>query len=366
MQPDIGSTAPAVLDPPGESVSGIAGEVYRGKGKPWLPPPEGLEWPRDTGTILDEVGNTPVQVVCLENGSRIVAKLEWENPTGSSKDRTATMMLTAARHLGHLRDEHTILESSSGNTGIALAAFGRALGHEVMLCVSETVPEGHTRILRRLGAKVVLSAGHLGSDGAWQRSLELNASDPDRYFLPQQYDNPANPWAHYLSTGPELWEQCEGTITHFVASVGTGGTVMGTGQYLRERNPDVEIIAVQPDEEKHRLFGMRHLGSTKMPGIFRYEGIHDIVEVPTERAYEACRRAWREEDLLGGASSGAALEVAHRLAQEEGGRTVACILPDSRARYLDTGLCEGYVRVDGRELTALRVLIERVVQGRQS
>ncbi len=290
--------------------------------------------------MVDLVGRTPLHRVrsLLPDESRVEvwAKLERCNPGGSVKDRPAVMMLFDGIARGALRPGQTILESSSGNTGVALAMFGRALGYPVKICVAASISSELKQLLQAYHAEIVLTDPEQGSDGASAKALELCAADPDRYFAPDQYNNGANVWAHHVSTAPEIWHQTDGRVTHLVATIGTGGTLMGTGQGLRERNPGTQVIGVEPDIAGHGLYGMRHIPSTIRPGILRAEGLDRLVRVGTDAAYRMARMLARTEGLLLGPSSAAALLAAREVACELPEGVVVCVCPDGGTRYLST------------------------------
>jgi cysteine synthase B len=243
---------------------------------------------------------------------------------------------------GELRPGKTIFDSTSGNTGIALAMIGAALGYPVTLVMPENVSRERKRVLEAYGAEIVYSSPLEGSDGAILLAREVYAKDPERYFKPDQYNNEANPEAHYLTTGPEIWQQTGGAVTHFVASVGTGGTVMGTGRYLKERNPAVQVIAVEPDDAFHGIEGLKHMESSIVPGIWRPKELDRIVGVATDAAYDMVYRLAADDGLLVGQSCGAtvvgALEVARGLEEA----CIVAVLPDFGDRYLSTNLWLGW------------------------
>lgn len=294
-----------------------------------------------TPAVARLIGNTPmVEIRHIRDGVapgvRLLAKIEGLNPGGSVKDRAAWNMLRRGLKTGALSSGKIILDSTSGNTGIALAMLGAALGHRVKLVMPDNVSDERKRLIAAYGAEAVYSSGLEGSDGAMMLAKEIYEKDPGTYFKPDQYFNEANAEAHYLSTGPEVWDQTGGAVTHFIASIGTGGTVMGTGRYLKEQSPAVEVIAVEPDDAFHGIEGLKHMASSIVPGIFHEERLDEKLGISTDCAYDMVYRLGDEEALLVGQSSGAAmcggLEVARRL--DTG--TVVMIFPDLGGRYLST------------------------------
>lgn len=305
--------------------------------------------------MVDLIGRTPlVELRCLRRELsprvRLYGKLEGFNPSGSVKARAAWNMVRRGLESGALRPGKTILDSTSGNTGIALAMIGAALGYPVTLVMPENVSTERKRVLDAYGATIVYSSPFEGSDGAILLAREIHAADPARWFKPDQYNNEANPEAHYLTTGPEIWEQTGGAITHFVASIGTGGTVMGTGRFLKERNPAVQVVAVEPEDAFHGIEGLKHMESSIVPGIWHPEELDRIVGVNTDAAYDMVYRLAADDGLLVGQSCGAtvigALEVARDL--DEG--CIVAVLPDFGDRYLSTNLWLGWR--DRHELAA--------------
>ncbi len=298
-------------------------------------------------SILDLVGNTPmVEIRRFRRGVsprvRIFAKLEGFNPGGSVKDRPAVWMVREGLRSGKLRPGKTIIDSTSGNTGIALALTGAVLGYPVELVMPANVSVERKKIVAAYGAKVVLSDPLEGSDGAIRQCRALIEKHPERYFKPDQYFNPVNPLAHYESTGPEIWATTAGTVTHFVAGIGTGGTVMGTGRYLKERNSKIEIIAVEPDDPWHGIEGLKHMASSIVPGIYHEEELDRKINVSTDAAYEAVYRLGQEEALVVGQSSGANMLAALQVAKEIEEGVVVVIFCDFGDRYLSTNLWIGW------------------------
>jgi len=297
--------------------------------------------------MLDLVGNTPlIEITRLRAGIpsrvRVFAKLEGFNPGGSVKDRPAVWMVRKGLESGALREGKTILDSTSGNTGIALALAGVVFGYPVHLVMPENVSVERKKIVCAYGAAVTFSSPLEGSDGAIRLCRKILEENPERYFKPDQYFNPVNPLAHYESTGPEIWTDTEGTITHFVAGLGTGGTVMGTGRYLKERNPKVHIIGVEPDDAWHGLEGLKHMASSIVPGIYHEEELDRKINVATDAAYETVYRLGSEEGLVVGQSSGAALVAALQVAREIDEGVIVVIFPDFGDRYLSTSLWIGW------------------------
>jgi len=291
--------------------------------------------------LLERVGNTPL--LRLERVGRelpnveFYAKAEWFNPGGSVKDRAALNMIREGERSGELRPGKIILDSTSGNTGIAYAMVGAAKGYKVKLCLPASASVERKRILKAYGAELVITPGEEGSDGAIRRAKEIYAEDPGKYFYPDQYSNPANWQAHYETTAEEIWAQTRGRITHFVAGLGTSGTFVGATRRLKELNPEIRCISVQPDSAFHGLEGLKHMATAIVPKIYDPNLADDDLAVRTEDAYALVKRLAREEGLLVGTSSGAALyacfQVAHAI--PAGKRAViVTVFPDSGDRYL--------------------------------
>lgn len=285
------------------------------------------------------VGNTPLLPLRrlslgLSPRVKVFAKAEWFNPGGSVKDRPALHIIQNAISNGDLSNGRRLLDSTSGNMGISYATFGAALGIRVTLAVPASASSERISILKALGAELILTDPLEGSDGAIIKARELAEANSDLYWYANQYNNPANWQAHYLSTGPELLAQTNGRVTHFIAGLGTSGTLMGTGKYLREQLPNVKILAFQPDAPFHGLEGLKHMPSAIKPGIYDESLAGIPLEVKTEAAHEMVRRLAREEGLFVGISSGAAavaaLQVASRL--DEG--IIVTIFPDAGYKYL--------------------------------
>ncbi|MGD0732028.1 MAG: cysteine synthase family protein [Terracidiphilus sp.] len=296
-----------------------------------------------TGSSLAErIGNTPLvrlnQLVRDLEGIDLLAKAEWANPGGSVKDRAAGSMIADARARGLLVPGKTILDASSGNTGIALAMLGAALGFPVLLAMPSNVSPERKHILHAYGAQLEWTDPDLGSDGAIRRARELAGNDPNRFCYVDQYSNDANWLAHYRTTGPEIWQQTAGQVTHFVAGLGTSGTFMGTTRRLKELNPALQAISFSPDSPFHGLEGLKFMGASIIPAIYNPHLADRALEVETEAAYELARRLARKEGLLVGISAAAAIVASLKIAHEEAeaGRAalIVTVLPDSGERYL--------------------------------
>jgi cysteine synthase B len=285
--------------------------------------------------LWQAVGNTPLLPVALPDGTgRFWLKAEWLNPGGSVKDRAARAILRDALGRGELPDKR-LLDASSGNTGIAYAMLGAAAGIGVTICLPANASPERRALLEIYGAEVILTDRMEGTEGAARRARELARAEPERYFYADQYSNAANPRAHRETTGPELWAQTGGRVTHFVAAMGTTGTLMGTGSYLKERNPAIQLVGVQPDSPYHGLEGLKHLATTsEAPALYDAGLPDDLVEVSTENADRHARWLARTEGLLVGWSAGAAISVAIDLARREPDACVVAIGCDTGARYL--------------------------------
>src|SRR5262252_8812467 len=273
-------------------------------------------------TVLDMIGRTPlVRLNQFERetpGVELYAKAEWQNPGGSVKDRAAARMILDGEASGALTKDRTILDATSGNTGIAYAMVGTARGYKVKLCVPENASPERRLILKALGAELVLTSPLEGSDGAIREARRIYASDPDRYFYPDQYNNEANWQAHFDTTAPEIIEQTSGRLTHFVARLGTSGTFVGVGRRLRKFNPSIRLISFQPQGPFHGLEGLKHMESAIVPGIYDPALADQDLRIDTERSYRMVRRLAREEGLLAGISSGAAVAAMLDVAKKVG------------------------------------------------
>ncbi|MHB8510415.1 MAG: PLP-dependent cysteine synthase family protein [Candidatus Dormibacteria bacterium] len=295
-----------------------------------------------SGSILDEVGNTPLIRLHLFDASHpgieFLAKAEWFNPGGSVKDRPAKRMLEEAERAGELIPGKVILDSTSGNTGIGYAMVAAAKGYRLRLVMPGNVGKERIETIRAYGAEIVFSDPGEGSDGAILRCREILAEAPGDYYMPDQYNNPNNPLAHYHTTAPEIIEQTGGRVTHFIAGLGTSGTLVGAGRRLHEFNPAIQVVAAQPSSAWHGLEGLKHIPSAIRPGIYD-ESVHDIlVDVETEAAYDLARELARKEGILVGHSCGAALWAAAEVTRGLDSGVVVMIFPDGGDRYLSTGL----------------------------
>jgi cysteine synthase B len=292
---------------------------------------------------VDLVGGTPLlelpNISAEVPGVRIFGKAEWRNPGGSVKDRPALWMIRDGEESGALTRDKTILDATSGNTGIAYAWIGAALGYKVKLCMPKNASEERKKILRAYGVDFVLTDPGEGSDGAIREARKLYAEDPEQYFYPDQYSNPANPRSHYESTGPEIWEQTNGEVTHFVAGLGTSGTFVGTASRLKEYNPEIQVVSFEPDSPFHGLEGMKHMGSAIVPSIYNPTIADQNLGTATEDAYEMVRRVAREEGILIGISAGAAVATALQVARVENG-VIVTILCDGADKYLSESFWE--------------------------
>jgi cysteine synthase B len=310
-------------------------------------------------SVIDLIGDTPLLEIrritagILRPGVRIFAKLETFNPGGSVKDRAVRKMVEVGLERGELRPGKVIIDSTSGNTGIALAMVGAALGYPVELVMAANVSRERKRIISAFGARVIYSDPLEGSDGAIMLCRKIISENPQRYFKPDQYNNEANPQAHFETTGPEIWAQTGGEVTHFVAGIGTSGTLMGTGRYLKMRNPAVQVIAAEPDDPMHGLEGLKHMASSIVPGIYHEDQLDRKIPVSTEDAYDMVYALGQVEGVLVGQSSGAAMIAALRVARELREGCVVTVFPDSGDKYLSTNLWIGWQAWDRSKLKGL-------------
>ena len=292
-------------------------------------------------SILDAIGNTPlVELINLNGqpGIRILGKYEARNPGGSVKDRPAYFMIKEAEENGELTKDKTILEPTSGNTGIALAMIGAAKGYKVKLLMPECVSSERRKILEALGAEVILTPGEGGTDGAIRKAHQILEENPDKYYMPDQFKNKNNVLSHYETTGPEIFSQTDGSVDIFVAGMGTTGTLMGVSRYLKERKPGIKIIGVEP-RIGHKIQGLKNMEESIIPEIYNPRAVDERIRVYDEEAFEMARLLARKEGIFVGMSSGAAVAGAKKIARDVGkGTTVVALLPDGGERYLSTTL----------------------------
>jgi S-sulfo-L-cysteine synthase (O-acetyl-L-serine-dependent) len=291
--------------------------------------------------LLDQIGNTPLlkieRVTAQFPNVEFYAKAEWFNPGGSVKDRAAYVMIRDGERRGALSAGKTILDATSGNTGIAYAMVGAALGYPVKLFLPTSASPERKQILQAYGAEIVYTPGDEGTDGAIRRVRELYQRERDRYFYPDQYSNPANPAAHYETTGPEIWAQTRGRITHFVAGLGTSGTFVGTTRRLKDFNPAIRCISFQPDSGFHGLEGLKHMATAIVPAIYDPRLADEDIAVQTEDAQKLAKRLAKDEGLLVGVSAAGALwasmDVARRLPEGQAA-VIVTVFPDAADKYL--------------------------------
>lgn len=304
------------------------------------------------GSAAELIGGTPLvrfSAFGKEAGAEaeILAKLEYLNPAGSAKDRVGKEMLDAALSSGRITKDSLIIEPTSGNTGIGIAAYAAQLGMKVIIVMPETMSLERRKLIAAYGAKLVLTDGSKGMAGSIEKANELAAANPGS-FIPAQFDNPDNCAAHYKTTGPEIWADTDGTVDIFVAGIGTGGTITGTGRFLKEMNPNVKIVAVEPadspllSEGRAGAHGLQGIGANFVPKILDTDIYDEIITVTTEQAYAAARLTVKTQGILIGISSGAALHAAAELAKrsENSGKRIVVLLPDGGERYLSTSLFE--------------------------
>lgn len=289
--------------------------------------------------ILDTIGKTPLLCMNKITGHinknvKIYAKLEMYNPGRSVKDRAALQMIKDAEAAGLLTKDKIILDSTSGNTGIAYAMIAAVKGYKVKIVLPRNASPERKKIIAEFGAEIVYSSQFEGSDGAIKLAWEIYNQNPDKYFMSDQYNNPSNVKAHYLTTGPEILEHTKGRITHFVATVGTAGTIMGTGKAIKEFNPDIKVIAIQPDDALHGIEGIKHLESSIVPGIYDPNFPDQTVYVNTDESYDMVKTIISIEGLPVGHSSGAAMVGALHVAEKQKEGIIVVIFPDGGDRYL--------------------------------
>jgi S-sulfo-L-cysteine synthase (O-acetyl-L-serine-dependent) len=305
--------------------------------------------------VTDLIGDTPiVRLRTFERdtpGVELWAKCEFLNPGGSVKDRAAYQMIRDAIRSGALVPGKTIIDSTSGNTGVAYSLIGGALGYPVTLVMPANVSWARQKITRAFGTTLVFSDPMDGSDGAILLCRKMVADSPDAYFYPDQYSNPSNPLAHYHGTGREIWEQTEGRVTHFVTGIGTSGTVMGTGRRLKDYRHDIEVWAVEPDDALHGLEGLKHMQSSIVPPIYHPRELDGVISMPTEEAWDVAERLAKEEGLLVGHSSGASLaggvRLARKLAADGKPGVIVTLFPDRADRYFEAPVEKQQIPYEG-------------------
>ncbi len=302
----------------------------------------GLENLNKIDSIIDLIGNTPLiklnKFSELSTDKNIYIKAEWFNPGGSIKDRAALCMIKEGIKAGKLTKEKTIMDSSSGNTAIAYAMIGSALGFKVELVTPENINIERKKTLEAYGAKIIYSSPFEGSDGAILEARKLAKEFSDKYFMPDQYNNTANPLAHYTTTGPEIWEQTKGKITHLISGIGTSGTVMGTGRYLKSMDKEIKIVGVQPDEPLHGLEGLKHIPSSIVPGIYNEQELDILYNANTEESYIIMEKLMQLEGMFVGHSGGAVVLSALEILKETDTANIVCVVPDGGYRYLSGGV----------------------------
>ncbi len=290
------------------------------------------------GSILSKIGNTPLikieKITSHLKRVSIYAKAEWFNPGGSVKDRPAFYMIMDGIKKGLLTKDKIIIDATSGNTGIAYAMIGAVLGYKVKLALPQNASLERKRILKAYGAELIFTNPLEGTDGAQKVVKEIVSRDPEKYFYPDQYNNDANWRAHYETTAVEIINQTSGKLTHFVAGLGTTGTFVGVAKRLKEFNPKIKTIAVQPDSPLHGIEGLKHLPTAIVPGIFKPELVDEMIEVSTEDAYKMVKRLAKEEGLFVGVSSGAVMVACLKVAEKIEEGIIVTVFPDSGAKYL--------------------------------
>ena len=290
--------------------------------------------------ILQTIGDTPLVRINRLNPNRnatIYAKLEGLNPTGSIKDRIALSMIQQAETEGKLTKRKTIIEPTSGNTGVSLAMIGKLKGYEVEIVMSDAVSVERRQMIKAFGAKVTLTEGKLGTDGAIRRARELAREYPHKYFMPDQFSNEYNKIAHYRTTGEEIWKQTNGKIDYFVSSLGTSGTIMGVGMVLKEYNPQIKVVSAHP-VKGHYIQGLKNMEEAIVPSLYDPSQIDITIMVETEVAYETTRQIVEKEGIFVGMSSGAAMYATIQLAKKIGSGIIVVVFPDRGEKYLSTNL----------------------------
>ena len=294
---------------------------------------------RNQYSILSKIGNTPLIKISritagLNPGVEIYAKAEWFNPGGSVKDRAALNMIIEGERSGELTHDKIIIDATSGNTGIAYAMIAAVKGYKVKLAIPSNASDERKKILKAYGAELILTSPLENTDGAQKVIKEIYESDKEKYFYPDQYNNPANWKAHYKTTADEIWKQTNGKVTHFVAGLGTTGTFVGTSKRLKELNPEIKTISFQPDSPIHGMEGLKHLPTAIVPGIYDKNLSDASIEISTDEAYELVNRLAHEEGLLVGVSSAAALAASLKAAEEIESGVIVTVFPDGGMKYL--------------------------------
>jgi cysteine synthase B len=290
--------------------------------------------------VVSAIGNTPLVELKRLNGNRkvrVMAKLEGNNPGGSVKDRPAFYMISKAEESGELTEGKTILEPTSGNTGIAIAMIGASKGYRVELALPECVSTERRHILEAYGAKVIMTPAKESTDGAIRMAHRILEEQPDKYFMPNQFVNKNNPLAHYETTGPEIFEQTQGQIDVFITGMGTTGTLMGVSRYLKEKSEKTKIVGIEPDPG-HTIQGLKNMSESIVPEVYEKSQLDDIIKVHDQEAYEMSRRLAAEEGIFAGISSGAAVAGAFRIAEQMNSGTVVTMILDRGDRYISTAL----------------------------
>jgi S-sulfo-L-cysteine synthase (O-acetyl-L-serine-dependent) len=297
-------------------------------------------WPEANQNILKTIGNTPMVRINNLNPNKktvMLAKVEGFNPTGSIKDRIAIAMIEQAELEGKLRKGQTIMEPTSGNTGVALAMIGAVKGYDVEIVMSDAVSIERQQMIKAFGARITLTEGKYGTDGAIRRARELVKENPAKYYMPDQFSNESNKMAHYRTTGEEIWRQTDGKVEYFVSAIGTSGTIMGVGMVLKEHNPNIKIVCAHP-VKGHYIQGLKNMEEAIVPSIYDPSKIDITIMVETEVAYETARQIVKQEGIFVGMSSGAALYAARETARRIDSGTIAVIFPDRGEKYLSTKL----------------------------
>ena len=293
-----------------------------------------------SNNILEAIGNTPlvrINNLVKKKGVSVYAKFEGSNPTGSIKDRIALKMIEQAEKEGKLTKNKTIIEATSGNTGISLSMIGAVKGYNVEIVMSEAVSVERQKMIQAFGSKIILTPKELGTDGARMKLKELMQKNPDKYFTTDQFSNKYNKLAHYSTTGKEIWDQMDGKIDYLVCALGTSGTIMGVGKYLKEKNPKIKIVSAHP-VKGHYIQGLKNMQEALVPGLYDESAIDETIMVESEEAFEVTRKIAKEEGIFVGMSSGAAMLAAIKLAEKITKGNIVTIFPDRGEKYLSTDL----------------------------